>query len=267
MQLRYCLRIGVRRRFIREQRRRTGDQGLHLVGSRAGQRLSAPEGTPQSRVHLRRGHIPQASFVIMETGFPYRESRPDSQRCCFQVRGVESRVVERGQTAVVAAAAVLPVCLEYHVSIAGKRISRSFSALHVKFSVLNAGKRHCSSEYTDWRPGLGALLQPIPFPEEVLTVREVQESVLMCVMRRLARDPRCTVHRVLLPVREPRPGWIHIAAPSSSACPDRGELFGEMVRFYRILPSLLSSEKTILFYFFDDSSSGFWLALQNAAFF
>ncbi|XP_050450983.1 C-Maf-inducing protein-like [Cataglyphis hispanica] len=86
-----------------------------------------------------------------------------------------------------------------------------------------------ASEYADWRPGLGALLQPVPFPEEALAMREVQESVLMCVMQRLAKDPRCTVHRVLLPVREPRPGWIHIAAPSSPACPDRGELFGEML--------------------------------------
>lgn len=87
----------------------------------------------------------------------------------------------------------------------------------------------CRSQYADWRPGLGALLQPVPFPEEALAMKEVQESVLMCVMRRLANDPRCTVHRVLLPVREPRSGWIHIAAPSSPACPDRGELFGEMV--------------------------------------
>ncbi|KYQ48565.1 C-Maf-inducing protein [Trachymyrmex zeteki] len=86
-----------------------------------------------------------------------------------------------------------------------------------------------ASEYADWRSGLGALLQPVPFPEEALAVREVQESVLMCVMQRLAKDPRCTVHRVLLPVREPRPGWIHIAAPSSPACPDRGELFGDML--------------------------------------
>ncbi|XP_032681051.1 C-Maf-inducing protein-like [Odontomachus brunneus] len=86
-----------------------------------------------------------------------------------------------------------------------------------------------ASEYADWRPGLGALLQPVPFPEEALAMKEVQESVLMCAMQRLAKDPRCTVHRVLLPVREPRPGWIHIAAPSSPACPDRGELFGEML--------------------------------------
>lgn len=86
-----------------------------------------------------------------------------------------------------------------------------------------------ASEYADWRPGLGALLQPVPFPEKALTLREVQESVLICVMQRLAKDARCTVHRVLLPVREPRSGWIHIAAPSSPACPDRGELFGEML--------------------------------------
>ncbi|XP_071564220.1 C-Maf-inducing protein [Temnothorax nylanderi] len=86
-----------------------------------------------------------------------------------------------------------------------------------------------ASEYTDWRPGLGALLQPVPFPEEALAVKEVQESVLLCVMKRLAKDPRCTVHRVLLPVREPRPGWMHIAAPSNPVCPDRGELFGEML--------------------------------------
>ncbi|XP_033217067.1 C-Maf-inducing protein-like [Belonocnema kinseyi] len=86
-----------------------------------------------------------------------------------------------------------------------------------------------ASEYADWRPGLGGLLQPVPFPEEALADKEVQESVLMCVMQRLAKDPRCNVHRVLLPVREPRPGWIHIAAPSSPACPDQGELFGEML--------------------------------------
>ncbi|XP_043473276.1 C-Maf-inducing protein-like isoform X2 [Leptopilina heterotoma] len=86
-----------------------------------------------------------------------------------------------------------------------------------------------ASEYADWRPGLSALLQPVPFPEEALADKEVQESVLMCVMQRLAKDPRCTVHRVLLPVREPRPGWIHIVAPSSPACPDQGELFGEML--------------------------------------
>ena len=69
----------------------------------------------------------------------------------------------------------------------------------------------------------------MPFPEDALADKEVQESVLGIVMRRLAKDPRCTVHRVLLPVREPRPGWIHIAAPSSPACPDEGQLFGEMV--------------------------------------
>ncbi|EZA50676.1 hypothetical protein DMN91_004492 [Ooceraea biroi] len=86
-----------------------------------------------------------------------------------------------------------------------------------------------ASEYADWRPGLGALLQPVPFPEKALILKEVQESVLLCVMQRLAKDPRCIVHRVLLPVREPRSGWIHIVAPSSPACPDRGELFGEML--------------------------------------
>ncbi|XP_076639890.1 C-Maf-inducing protein [Colletes latitarsis] len=86
-----------------------------------------------------------------------------------------------------------------------------------------------ASEYTDWRPGLGALLQPVPFPEEALVMKEVQQTILMCVIKRLAKDTRCIVHRVLLPVREPRPGWIHIAVPSSPACPDQGELFGEML--------------------------------------
>lgn len=138
---------------------------------------------------------------------------------------------------------MLPVCLEYRVSI---DLASLLSALRLKSSVLNRGK-YCRSEYTDWRPGLGALLQPVPFPEEALTVREVQESVLMCVMQRLAKDPRCTVHRVLLPVREPRPGWLHIAAPSSPACPDRGELFGEMVRFCRIPFPFLA--KTMLYFF------------------
>uniref|UniRef100_A0A0C9RW62 Cmip protein n=1 Tax=Fopius arisanus TaxID=64838 RepID=A0A0C9RW62_9HYME len=86
-----------------------------------------------------------------------------------------------------------------------------------------------ASEYADWRPGLGALLQPVPFPEAALADNEVQQSVLSCVMRNLADDPRCSVHRVLLPVREPRPGWLHIAAPSSPACPDDGALFGDML--------------------------------------
>lgn len=92
------------------------------------------------------------------------------------------------------------------------------------------------SEYADWRPGFGAVLHPVPIPEEALAVKEVQESILMHVMKRLANDSRCIVHRVLLPIRELRPGWIHIAAPSSPTCPDDGELFGEMVIFlYRFL--------------------------------
>ncbi|XP_076245591.1 C-Maf-inducing protein isoform X2 [Calliopsis andreniformis] len=86
------------------------------------------------------------------------------------------------------------------------------------------------SEYYDWRPGFGALLQPVPFPEEALAAKEVQETILMRVIRRIAEDPRCIVHRVLLPIREPRPGWINIAAPSSPACPDNGELFGDMLK-------------------------------------
>lgn len=86
-----------------------------------------------------------------------------------------------------------------------------------------------ASEYADWRPELGALLQPVPFPEEAFAMKEVQQSILMCVISRLAKDTRCVVHRVLLPIREPRPGWIHIAAPSSPDCPDQGELFGEML--------------------------------------
>ncbi|KAK1120477.1 hypothetical protein K0M31_012454 [Melipona bicolor] len=86
-----------------------------------------------------------------------------------------------------------------------------------------------ASEYADWRPEFGALLQPVPFPEEAFAVKEVQQSILMCVISRLAKDTRCVVHRVLLPVREPRPGWIHIVAPSSPDCPDQGELFGEML--------------------------------------
>lgn len=88
------------------------------------------------------------------------------------------------------------------------------------------------SEYADWRPGFGAVLQPVPFPEEALAMKKVQESILMRVIKRLANDPRCNVHRVLLPIRELRPGWIHIAAPSSPACPDDGELFGEMVSVF-----------------------------------
>lgn len=90
-----------------------------------------------------------------------------------------------------------------------------------------------SSEYTDWRPGLGALLQPVPFPENALADKEVQKTMMLCVMRNLALDSRCVVHKVLLPVREPRHGWIHIAAPSSKTCPDDGQLFGEMVKLQK----------------------------------
>ncbi|XP_074112487.1 C-Maf-inducing protein isoform X2 [Cotesia typhae] len=86
-----------------------------------------------------------------------------------------------------------------------------------------------TSEYCDWRPGLSALLQPVPFPEGALANKQVQETIMTDLMCRLAQDPRCTVHRVLLPVRELRPGWIHIAAPSNPACPDDGTLFGKML--------------------------------------
>ncbi|XP_017767648.1 PREDICTED: C-Maf-inducing protein-like isoform X2 [Eufriesea mexicana] len=86
-----------------------------------------------------------------------------------------------------------------------------------------------ASEYADWRPELGALLQPVPFPEEAFGTKKVRQSILMCVINRLAKDTRCVVHSVLLPVREHRRGWIHIVAPSSPNCPDQGELFGEML--------------------------------------
>lgn len=55
--------------------------------------------------------------------------------------------------------------------------------------------------------------------------------MILPVFRQFANDNRCSVHKSLLPVREPRLGWIHIVAPSSSACPDDGTLFGEMVKF------------------------------------
>ncbi|XP_046629601.1 C-Maf-inducing protein-like [Neodiprion virginianus] len=111
-----------------------------------------------------------------------------------------------------------------HSSSADEQPASSLPPLQCYLLLLNV-----ASEYADWRPGLGGLLQPVPFPEEALADKAVQLSLLVGVAGRLAKDPRCSVHRCLLPVREPRPGWIHIAAPASPACPDQGQLFGEML--------------------------------------
>ncbi|XP_012261047.2 C-Maf-inducing protein-like [Athalia rosae] len=111
-----------------------------------------------------------------------------------------------------------------HSTSTGEQPSSSLPPLQCYLLLLNV-----ASEYADWRPGLGGLLQPVPFPEEALADKSVQMALLVGVAGRLAKDPRCSVHRCLLPVREPRPGWIHIAAPASPACPDQGQLFGEML--------------------------------------
>lgn len=51
-------------------------------------------------------------------------------------------------------------------------------------------------------------------------------NVVLC---RVAQDTRCDVHRMVLPMREERKGWIYVVAPSNPTCPDDGTLFGKMV--------------------------------------
>lgn len=80
----YVANAGLCRCSVREHRRRAGDQGLYLVGAWTGQRLPAPEGAPQSRVHLRRGYISQASGITARPrNAAIRGSRCNRPIFCF----------------------------------------------------------------------------------------------------------------------------------------------------------------------------------------
>lgn len=84
------------------------------------------------------------------------------------------------------------------------------------------------SEFEDWRLPLASLLQPVPFPEEVLS----NETFAACfgrVLRRMGTDPRCEIHLSVLGVREGKEGWFHLVCPGGPACSDDGELYSQLV--------------------------------------
>ncbi|XP_008556935.1 C-Maf-inducing protein [Microplitis demolitor] len=85
------------------------------------------------------------------------------------------------------------------------------------------------SEYYDSRKFLSSVLQPVPFPDDTLINKQFQEAIMNVVLCRVAQDTRCDVHRMVLPMREERKGWIYVVAPSNPTCPDDGTLFGKML--------------------------------------
>lgn len=131
-----CVHVGVCSRFVREQQRWAGDQRIHLVGSRTGQRLSTSADTSQSGGHLRRGHIPQASFTLI-TGllariiFKSKDIFEETPILISQVRGVESRFVERRQAVFAAAVAMLLVRSEHHVSASSVSVKIESSSYYL----------------------------------------------------------------------------------------------------------------------------------------
>ncbi|XP_057337872.1 C-Maf-inducing protein-like [Microplitis mediator] len=85
------------------------------------------------------------------------------------------------------------------------------------------------SEYYNSKIFLSSVLQAVPFPGDALINKQFQESMMNIILCRIVQDTRCDVHRMVLPIREERRGWIHIVAPSSPGCPDDGTLFGIML--------------------------------------
>lgn len=81
-----------------------------------------------------------------------------------------------------------------------------------------------SCRFADWRLPLSALLQPIPFPDAIITSQTMTRS-LIAVVRSIGLDPRCEVHRCVLPTREGRRSWLQLVCPSSSTAPDEGQLW------------------------------------------
>lgn len=80
------------------------------------------------------------------------------------------------------------------------------------------------SEFEDWRSPLSVLLQPIPFPDDVLVHATFVEGFCGAI-RRLGLDARCDIHLSVLGVRETKEGWLHLVCPGGPVCPDDGELF------------------------------------------
>uniref|UniRef100_A0A8C7K8Q2 C-Maf-inducing protein n=1 Tax=Oncorhynchus kisutch TaxID=8019 RepID=A0A8C7K8Q2_ONCKI len=101
------------------------------------------------------------------------------------------------------------------------------------------------SDYDDWRPALASLLQPIPFPKEIVPDLSVcLNRELKYVIQRFAEDPRQEVHSCLLSVRSGKDGWFQLYSPGGVACDDDGELFASMVHI--LMGSCYKTKKFLL---------------------
>ncbi|KAG8201592.1 hypothetical protein JTE90_011258 [Oedothorax gibbosus] len=85
------------------------------------------------------------------------------------------------------------------------------------------------SIHEDWLPGLSQLLQPIPFPDDALSHSLFTKS-LKPVLERIAADPRCEVHLMVLGIRDEKEGWLHLYCPGGVACEDDGDLWSHMIQ-------------------------------------
>ncbi|KAF2366067.1 hypothetical protein FHG87_003187 [Trinorchestia longiramus] len=83
-------------------------------------------------------------------------------------------------------------------------------------------------EYDDWRPGLAALLQPVPFPDEFLAQPSLMKHVVP-VVERIGRDGRCEVHQMVASAREGKEGWLQMLCPSSLSCVDEGQAWANVL--------------------------------------
>lgn len=89
------------------------------------------------------------------------------------------------------------------------------------------------STYEDWRPSLAQLLQPIPFPDDALA-HGLFTTSFKPIIENISNDRRCSVHLMVLGVRDEKDGWLHFYCPGGIACDDDGDLWSS------ILKSLLS---------------------------
>ncbi|KAK2149680.1 hypothetical protein LSH36_442g03107 [Paralvinella palmiformis] len=87
-------------------------------------------------------------------------------------------------------------------------------------AVYNCYEEKKASQFEDWRPHLGSLLQPIPFPDD-----KMKDT-----LRNICKDSRCEVHQTVLGIREGKEGWFHLYCPGGIACDDDGELYGVMLK-------------------------------------
>jgi len=88
---------------------------------------------------------------------------------------------------------------------------------------------HDMSEFDDWRPLMGSLLQPIPFPDDALGHILFTSNMKPC-LRNVADDTRCDVHLTVLGMREGKEGWFDLYCPGGIACDDEGQLYAVMLK-------------------------------------